>query len=275
MLRNVLLLVEQTPSGQVARKVAADITAQGSCNLTALKIIEPDSPTNNEDMAASPHRLFVDELNGVPQPDDGAQRTDDEDYFSALKVDYRTKLLRGPKYAVLCRELEKNDFAVIGRDGNFAEHWDHDAKEIINLLLEYRARPIIITSPVNPEPNNNVLITYDGSPGSCRAAQLFVLMGLARNRSVHVLSVSRKKNMAQACADSLTSYLNNHRIDALPHAVSSREDPRSVIVDMIRETGSSLVVAGAFGSSGWKRSLFGSVGDYLIRYCPVPLFSCQ
>ena len=120
-----------------------------------------------------------------------------------------------------------------------------------------------------------MLIVYDGSPGSCRAMQFFVLMGLARERAVHVLSVSRKKNVAQACVETAANYLSNHGIDALPHAVTSREDPRSVIVDTIRETQASLVVAGAFDAGGWKRSLFGSVGDYLIRYCPVPLLSCQ
>lgn len=270
MLRNVLLLVEPTPSGRVARKVAGDIAAQGNCNLTALQIQEPDSYMHGGDTGASPHTLFIDESMSREQRD--VLRGDK---FSDLKVGCQTKVMVGPKYAVLCRELEKNDLAVIGREGNFAEHWDHNAKEIINLLLEYRARPLIITTPVDPGTNSDVLIAYDGSPGSCRAVQFFVLLGLARNRNIHVLSVSRKKNVAQAGVNALTGYLTKHRIDASPHAVTSREDPKNVIVEMIGQTHSSLVVAGAFGSSGLRRSLFGSVGDYLIRYCPVPLFSCQ
>lgn len=279
MLRNLLLLVEQTPSGQAAKKVACDIAGQGNCNLTALAIREPDSPAhNNEDLAASPHALSVDELAQQEHRDawqSNAHAPAGNGYFSGLPAGWRTKVVTGPKYAVLCQELENNDLAVMGRDGNFAEHWSHNAKEVINLLLEYRPRPLIIAAPMDPGAHRDVLITYDGSAGSSRAVQFFALMGLARNRNVHVLSVSRKKNVAGHRVDLLAAYLKKHDIETLPHAVNSREDPRDVIVDMIGRTRASLVVAGAFGTSGWKRSLFGSVSDYLIRYCPVPLFACQ
>jgi nucleotide-binding universal stress UspA family protein len=280
MLRNILLLVEPTPSAQVAKKVACDIATRANCNLTALEIHATDSATQSDDLTTSPHSLFIEDLShskhdGILHKTNGVQATRGKNGFSSLKTDCQIKVLSGPKYTVLSRELENNDLTVIGRDGNFAEHWSHDAKEIINLLLEYRARPLIIATPEEPATNDDVLIAYDGSPGSSRAVQFFTLMGLAQNRNIHVLSVNRKKNVARSRVDSLIAYLNNHHIGARSYAVNSRQDTREIIVDMTRQTHASLVIAGAFGTNSWKRSVFGSVTDYLIRYCPVPLFTCQ
>lgn len=280
MLRNILLLVEPTPSAKVAKKVACDIATRVNCNLTALEIHATDSATRSDDLTTSPHALFVEDIShsqqtGILHKANGTKAPGGKNGFASLNIDCQIKVLSGPKYTVLSQELENNDLTVIGRDGNFAEHWSHDAKEIINLLLEYRSRPLIIATPEEPVVNRDVLLTYDGSPGSSRAIQLFVLMGLAKDSNIHVVSVSRKKNVAKGRVESMLAYLNNHHIGARSYAIDSREDAREVIVDMTRQTQSSLVVAGAFGTNGWKRSLFGSVSDYLIRYCPVPLFTCQ
>lgn len=82
-------------------------------------------------------------------------------------------------------------------------------------------------------------------------------------------------NVAAAKVDEIATYFKNHRIEAMQYAIESRADRRDVILDKLEETGASPDVARAFGASSWRRSIFGSVGDYLIRYCPVPLFSCQ
>lgn len=280
MLRNILLLVEETRSAHVARAVAFDIASRGNCNLTALRIRGPRPSRDVDDIVRSPHMLIIEELEerrrgdappraGIEPASVGAAGVP-----SGPNVAYREQVLAGPKYAVLCQESAHNDLTVIGRDGNFAEHWDQDAKEIINLMLEYQARPLIIAPPERRS-GRDVLIAYDGSPGAARAIQLFVLMGLARDHGVHVLSADRNKDVARSRVDTVAAYLKNHRIGTMPHAVPSRADARDILMDKISETGSSLVVAGACGASSFKRNVFGSVGDYLIRYCPVPVFTCR
>lgn len=280
MLRNMLLLLEATPSGRVAKTLACNIAATDDWHLTGLQIQDAGGTAFEDDFIVSPHSLFLDEFSDYQQYD--AQpplhnsRAGLEDKFFSDRSSYdETKVLTGPKYAVLSQELEKNDLTIIGRDGNFAEQWTHNAKEIINLLLDYRARPIIIAPPDEPQANQNVLLAYDGSPGASRAVQLFVLMGLAQKYNVHALSVSRKKKVARARIDIISRYLQAHGVDVVPHAIDSRSVPQEVINATISQTQSSLVVAGAFGAANWRRNIFGSVSEYLIRYCPVPLFSCQ
>ncbi|MDK1023462.1 MAG: universal stress protein [Gammaproteobacteria bacterium] len=281
MLRNLLLLLEPTPSGLVAKEVACGIAAQGNCNITGLEIHETDWRLDQDNLIKSPRTMLVERIQQLQsRPDEAKTKAPiqadqiDLDNLSDLNIFYHEKILSGPKYALLCKEAEGNDLTVIGRDDNVGEHWSKDAKEIINLMLEYRPKPIIITPP-KFKPERDVLIACDGSPGSSRAVQLFVLMGLAGDRNIHVLSVNRKKNVAKTRVDAIAAYLKNHRIGAVQYAIDSRADPIDIIVEKIKETNSALVVAGAFGSSVWRRSVFGSVSEYLIRYCPVPLFSCQ
>jgi nucleotide-binding universal stress UspA family protein len=278
MLRNILLLVEETDSARVAREVAFDIAAQGDCNLTALRITESGPDRDGDDIVRSPHMLIVEELAEHVQGSGPPRRPRKAPAFDAPRpapnLVYREQALPGPKYPVLCRESAHNDLTVIGRDGNFAEHWTQDAKEIINLMLEYQPRPLII-APSRHRPGRDVLVAYDGSPGAARAIQLFVLLGLTRDRDIHVLSADRKKDVARSRVDTIAAYLKNHHVGTMPHAVTSRADAGEILMEKLDETRASLVVAGACGASAWKRNVFGSVSDYLIRHCPVPLFACR
>ena len=199
MLRNILLLIETTPSGLVAKEVAIRIAAQGNCNLTGLEIQKKNSIVDRIGHTKSPRAMLAEY---VRQPGCASEtRTNtydpankiDQDQWTDLNVSYHDKTLFGPKYAVLSQEAEYNDLTIIGRDGNVGEPWSNVAREIINMMLDYRAKPIIITPP-EFRMNRNILIAYDGSPGSSRAVQLFVLMGLADDHNIHVLSVSHKKN---------------------------------------------------------------------------------
>ncbi len=277
MLRNLLLLLEATPSGSVAREVACRIAARGNCNLTALEIHEPEIRIDRDRRLRSIHKELLEQIQQQCQAEGKEIAPGGDGDFLALqtgeKIYCRGKILSGLKYSLLSREAECNDLAVIGRDGNFVEQLTRDAKEIINLMLDYQPRPIIITPP-DLQMETDILITHDGSSVSARAIQFFVLMGLASHQNVHILSIDRNRNVARARVEAVGAYLQNHKIKATHYAVDSGDDPRDIILDTIRETNSSLVVAGASGVSKWRRSLFGSVSEYLIRYCPVPLFSC-
>lgn len=272
--RNLLLLIEPTPSAQVAKTVACDVAAMGDCTITGLQIYED---TWLKDVSAPPTSLkstLVERVavsNG-PSRARLSQTGDRDQILVEQRICIREQSRVGPKYALLSEEAERNDLTLLGREGNFEEQSD-TAKEVISLLLQYRPRPIIVTPPT-ASPGNNILVAYDGSPRASRALQLFVLMGLAKGKNIHLLSVNSKPKVAEARVESVTGFLEKHEIRVTPHVVNARNDPTDVIFETIRATSASMVVAGAQGTTGWRQTMFGSVGDYLIRHCPVPLFTC-
>lgn len=277
MLRNLLLLVEPTPSGEVAKEMACQIASEGNCGVTALQIHDTGSADAGKGSGKSPRAMLAATLKGKRREttqSDGADELFETDTFPELNVSYTDKTVSGLKYAVLSQEAEGNDLTILGRDGNVGHGGKDEAKELVNLMLEYRPRPVIITPPESPV-GRDVLISYDSTPGSSRAVQFFVFMGLANGRRIHVVSANRKRNVAATRTQAISEYLKRHGVEATQHAVDTREEPQGVIADKLKETGASLLVAGAYGSSGLQRSLFGSVSDYLIYHSPVPLFTCQ
>lgn len=273
--RNLLLLIEPTPSALVAKEVACGIAAFGNCTMTGLQIYED---TWLKDVSAPPTSLKSTLVSQVEARIGGSTESrpatgDDQDEILARQnIYFREKSLTGPRYALLSEEAERNDLTLLGREGNFEEQ-SENAREVISLLLQYRPRPIIVTPP-NSSHGNNVLVAYDGSPRASRALQLFVLLGLAEDKNIHLLSVDRKPRAAEARMESVTGFLAQHEIEVTPHIISARNDPTDVIFETIKETSASMVVAGAQGTTGWRQTMFGSIGDYLIRHCPVPLFTC-
>jgi len=275
MLRNLLLLVESTPSGQVAKKVACQIAAQGDCKLTALQIHETGWPVDEEHLKKSPRQLLA-ECTGRSDLIEvaGEGESTEERRDAELNIVYRDKALYGHKYTLLCQESESNDLTVLGREGNLAEERRQSAKEVINMMISYQPKPIIVAPPWVPS-GHGILLICDGSPGSTRALQLFVAMGLADGKPVHVLSAHHRRKAAESHADAATRYLEDHGLDAVRHTSDTSLAPQVAIEEKVKETGAAMVVMGAYGRSEWRHGIFGSVTDSLIYYSPVPVFICR
>lgn len=267
--RNLLLLVENTSSAMTARDIACGFAAEGNSMLTCLQITEADSSTiiSTETMISKQLVRNLQLKSGDHEP-----TTSDAACLAEHEISYREKTLSGPKYAVLSQEGEANDLILLGREGNFVEE-SENAKEVINLMLEYRPRPLVIVPP-NPPEGSDILVAYSGGPRSSRALQLFVLMGLAEGKQLHLLCVDRSEKAAQSKIDCITTFLRQHDVSSTSTIIVSRGEPTDVILSKIREETPSMLVAGAKGTNGWRQAMFGSTGDYLIRHCPVPLFTC-
>lgn len=259
--RNILFLLEQTPSGQVAAQIAWQLASKHGSFLTGLEIAEPPIDDEDEDHK----RPTGVEVPHVPKPAT----------FSKEGVPYEHKRVMGPKYAALSQEAEKNDLTVIGREGNFEEEAD-GAKEVITLMLEYRARPLLIAPPTAADTENNeVLIAYDGSPRASRALYFFTFLGLTEGRKLNLLTIDRSTKAAEAKLNSVCSFLEHHEIEAEKIVVQSRENTTEVLSEQIEQLKPGMVVAGAAGKQVWREAIFGTVGAYLIRRCTTPLFTCS
>ena len=120
---------------------------------------------------------------------------------------------------------------------------------------------------------NGLVIAYDGSRAASRAAHTFALMEFnVAHLNVHVVSVDRSEEQAQAYCDEVSELLKRHNISAQSHAVASSSRAAQALIDKAGELGARAIVMGAFGRTGLQAAFLGSATRRMLEQSPFPLF---
>ena len=164
-----------------------------------------------------------------------------------------------------------HDLIVLGNDIRFGHIAGESDNAAVSLLLKNAPRPLLVTPPDLP-PGRDVVVGFDGSAPSARALQMFVLLGLADDRTLRIVSIHKKQRIAEAIARDATLYLDRHGIKNSAKVVEGSNPPSDVILDQIRQHEAGMLVMGAFGHSGWREVMLGSSTSALLGYANVPIF---
>ena len=168
----------------------------------------------------------------------------------------------------IVQEAQRVDLVLLGQRTNFDLEGAALANEALPAVLKRCPRPIVAV-PNSPVTGHSILVAYDGSVQSARALQIFQSLGLAKDKTVHVLTVAADKVQAAKIADRAAEYLRSHEIHAVVHAVADRQ-PATVILNHIKSLDAGLLVLGAYGQPTLKEFFFGSVTRTLLSQSPVP-----
>lgn len=172
-------------------------------------------------------------------------------------------------------EADRHDLIVIGRETNFHGGENHDVGETVQKLLHDNPRPLMIApegKPSNANPDV-VVVAFDGSVTSSRAMHMFMLLGLAKGREIHVVSVDKDKDVASNLADRGAALFRNHGYKAEADGVATGGDAADAILGAVAATNAGRLVMGAYGHDGrLRRVLMGSTTTKLLRDAPVPIF---
>ncbi|HUH02521.1 MAG TPA: hypothetical protein VML75_11020, partial [Kofleriaceae bacterium] len=115
---------------------------------------------------------------------------------------------------------------VIGKDTDFHLDEDPSIADPVRHLLRGTARPLIVC-PDSAAIEGPVLMTYDGSRASSRAVHMLALLGHARDRTVHVLSIDDDQAVATERAAFATELLTKHEHRLCRTASARRPPPRT------------------------------------------------
>jgi len=160
--------------------------------------------------------------------------------------------------------------------GQFDPYLDGPAREDIEDLLYESGRPVYLVSnaPAGPEPIERVLLAWNGSRESARAA-FDALPFLTAAKEVEIYTVDPPENAMQSrdfCGSELAATLARHGIKTT--VTSGASDGRSVVDALNRratEIDAGLIVMGAYSHSRLRQRLFGGVTSAMMRGARVPV----
>jgi nucleotide-binding universal stress UspA family protein len=275
MIRRILVVADATEASRVGQAIAIDLARRQDAEITGIGVV--DRPWITEPWAtpigAGPYKTHRDETMLQEFRDKvAAVLADFEQTAEAAKVPFTTVEAEGVPADTIETEADAHDLIVIGRDTNFHFARNHDAVEAVARLIRENPRPLLV-APSARHGDDKVLVGYDGSFQASRALHMFMLLGLARAREIHIVSVAREQDAAEALARRGARLFESHGVEAHLHGTGSHADPAEVLLAEARLLRPGLLVMGAFGHSGLREFILGSTTRTLLdRADSIPLF---
>jgi len=276
MIKSILVTLDDSQSSESAKKLGIELAKSHKASLTGIGILD-------EPWIAAPEAI---PLGGV-----------------AFKVELDEKLLQDAKRRV--HKLEKAfteycegqkvscsiidatgvpayeiehfateyDILIIGKDANFHFTPTQDTTVSVKQILKDNPRPVIVTGPELPNHNSShVLVAFDGTFASSRALHMALLLGIFKEKTVHIASVSTDEEEARARVNTALKLCHNHGVKAHIHPIASSQKPSDALLELIEDLKPSLAVLGAFGHGGIRYFFTGSCAKNLLKSTNVPLF---
>lgn len=278
MLKSIMVVLDKTESSAAARRIAIDAAGRTGAELVALAVV--DAPWITEPRATpigathfQAHRNAILLVRGRQD----VRALLDECAAECQAANVRCVVVgrEGKPAEQIDDESDKADLVVLGKATNFR---GDDAQEIgatIEQLLEDTARPLIIAPEMawRPKQSNTVVVGFDGSSTSSRAMHMFILLGLAAGKKVHVVSVGEDGTSARGCAERGATLFRNHGITAAANPVTSEGGHADALLGAAATVDADLIVMGAKGKhSLLRRALVGSTTIAMLRTARLPIF---
>ena len=274
MLKSVLVLLDKTPGGEAAQTLALDIAKQHDAVLTAVSAF-------NLDVLVVPFGFYSESL-AYSDIDRDKVVEDRRHDLAVLQKNFSRKCAEariehdvieseGAVYNELARAAMSHDLVVLGNDIKFGDIAGQSESASVGLLLKNVPRPLLVAPPVLPK-GTDVIVAFDGSPPAARALQLFALLGLADDRTVRIVTIHKKLQVAEAIVRDATLFLDRHHIKNSAKIVEGHHQPSEIILEEIKQHEAGMLVMGAFGHRGWREVILGSSTNALLGYADVPIF---
>jgi len=279
MIRSILVALDDTPGAIAARDTAIALARRTGASLTAAVVL--DRPHAEDEHEAIPlgggafkARRDAERLRRAAEEADAALAAC---ATAAAGHPFETLRLDDAPEPALLRAGATHDLIVIGRDSTLGQDdTDDGLAPAIEALLREGARPLLVVPPgAGPLGQDGgagpVLVAYDGSLPAVRAVQSFALLHLIDRGAATVVSVGEDEAEAKRLVVEAATYLARHGLTIEERAIRARR-PADRLLAEAASLPARLLVMGAFGASGLRNLLLGSVTRRLLREAPCPVF---
>ncbi len=274
MLKRILVVLDGSETAEATRKLAVQMAKEFNAELTGVGIVDTPWITAAQ-----------------PEPLGGAAYKIHRDYevirqtrerIKQMLAEYRQKC---QKDGVVCAtsslegfpatEIEnlsqEHDLIFIGKTTGFHFGMDEDSDLTVKHITRDNPRPIIVVTSAGVK-GDTVLIAYDGSLQAARALHMYLLLGLAKDKRVHILSIASKQKEADDLAGRAHRMCESHGVKVTSEGVASTKPPEDIIQQKSDEVNAVMVVMGAFGHHGLRELFFGSCTEQMMKISQAPLF---
>lgn len=278
MLKSIVVALDGSPSSANARALAIDVARRTGAELVGVGVL--DVPWVTAPRATPIGGGHYQEHRNVELLKKGRETIRGRiDAFhtqcAEAEVGHSAIGAEGDPVEQIDAEADRHDLIVIGRETNFHGGVDHDIGETVEKLLDDTPRPLMITPEAVDHPGDPdiVVIAFDGSLTASRAMHMFLLLGLAEGRQIHVVSIDDDKQKAHGLADRAAALFRSHGYKAEANGVVADGPASAAILGAVSSLRAGRLVMGAFGHHGrLRRVLMGSTTKRILREASVPVF---
>jgi len=171
----------------------------------------------------------------------------------------------------ICREAQRYDLILLGKQSNYHFETQPDVDETITQVLKASPRPVV-TVPAQLSDGSAIVIAYDGSLQAARTLQAFLALGLHRSHEVHVVAIHSDHEEGVRHADRAIDFLRFHDVKAQRHVLSDTSSTAALLMEQVKQRNAGLLVMGAYGQPALREFFFGSVTQTMLKAATVPLF---
>lgn len=273
-MRSLLLALDDTPAGITASAFALSLAKRYGAAATGAAVLDVAYLTAPEPGGlGTTYYKYKTDLAHLDQGRAMVERLCatflQQSQLQGVKA--KVQPMEGRPWEQLSFAAGAHDIVLIGRDSNLHGEPSGGIAKTAEKILRNSPRPLLIT-PAAVRGPSRILVAYDGSPPAARTLQLFVLLGLAANATIDVISVNPTQDQANSCARQASTYLGLYDIPCRERAIASHADPAGLVLAEAEAISADLLVMGAYGHRGWKEALLGSFTTHLLAHCPAALF---
>lgn len=273
-MKSILVALNGTPAAKAARQVGLSLAEKHAARLTGICVLDVKHLTAPEPVPiGGEYYKFKYEAERLKRAtEELAGLVEDFDRVCVRrKLDGKGILTEGEPSEEILRAADAHDLIVMGRDTAFRSEATQETTTTVEYMLKHNPRPIIVT-PGRAGRVAPVLVAFDGSIPAARSLQIFTLLQMVRGAEVHIVSVHRTEDGAQALAKRGAAYLKLYGVSPHLHPIASPADAADALLAETTSLKAGLIVMGAFGHRGWREALLGSCTREMIRECPTNLF---
>lgn len=271
MLRSILSIVDTSPGSEAATTAALQLAQANGARLGVTSMLDLfwAMRSGHQPLVGLEIALELDRITGLfeAQTEAVEQLVSKATALGVATAQIRTPRDPQPAFAVFSHAY---DVVVIPQDAAFHLDVEPHVRDAAIRVCCQLVRPVLVVPP-SPVSGAGVVLAYDGSASASRAMHISVLLELALDPPVRVVSIRPDKQEARTLADTGAALLRRHGAQAELIALEQSGHEGKQFLTLIEEIPPARLVIGTTGHSAWRDALLGSTTRSLFQHARVPL----
>lgn len=274
MLKKILLVLDGSNAGSAAREYAFQLSSSTHAGMTAIGVLDTPwiTAAQPEPIGGASFKLQRDEAMIEHTQEHVIHLLESFVQEAASRnIPVESVEAEGFPATEIERLSHEHDLIIIGKKTDFHFDLDEEADVTVRHVARDNPRPLLIV-PENPAQGGKVLVALDASHQSSRALHMFLLLGMAMDREVEVLSIHEDEELASIIAERGVRMCALYGVKASARPVRAAGNRGELILKAAKDVQASLMVMGGFSHSFLKELFFGSCTKKLMEGAKIPLF---
>ncbi len=274
MIRRILLALDNSAPGVRAQQYALDLAKSSKAAVTGIGILDTPWIT-----AAQPEPLGG---SAFKMERDDAVMSQSNDHVNFLlgefssacdreSIKHQTMVVEGFPAVEIEKLSHEHDIIVIGKTTDFHFEFDDDSDLTVKHLARDNARPLFIIPETVPD-SMAVIVAFDGSLQASRAIHMFILLGLAKDKDIHIVSLNKDLNQAEFNATRAHNLFSAHGFKTSAKWYELKGNLGEQLIGHAHDVNAGMMVMGGFSHTALREAFFGSATKSIMKKCDFPLF---